>query len=353
MGGGLLSGCADGRSEPTYVCPPCAPHDTLRFEHDGECPVCGMKLTEQPDSSRVGQPHIHEGSGTFIIRGGPGHHENLITVYYHRPESFTPASPILIVVPGAGRDGWDYRDAWVDASERHGLLVLSPRYPEQSYGFEDYHMGGVVKVTNMEEVVDFVEGSHEVLLQEEQLTVEVNAKKQDWIFHDFDRLFETVASAVGSDRTGYDLFGHSAGGQILHRFVLFHPNSEAERIVAANAGFYTLPDLDADLPFGLDGTPIEAADLATSFEQNLTLLLGAEDDHSEAGGIFLRSPSADRQGSGRRQRGRYFHETGKKMADALGAEFAWRIEVVPGVGHDGGGMSEAAAQYLYGSREAE
>lgn len=348
VAGVLLAACGDGRSETTYVCPPCAPHDTLRFEHDGECPVCGMKLTEKPDSSHVGPAHIHEGSGNFMIRGGPGHQETLLPVYYHRPESFTQESPILIVVPGAGRDGWDYRDAWVEASERHGVLVLSPRYPEQAYDFGDYHMGGVAEATNIEEVADFIEGSHEVVLDEERLAFEVNAQKREWLFGDFDRLFEAVGSAVGSERTGYDVFGHSAGGQILHRFVLFQPDSKADRILAANAGFYTLPDLEADLPFGLGGTPMEEADLVASFERNLTLFLGEEDDHSEAGGIFLRSPSADAQGPGRRQRGRHFYETGKKMAEELDVEFAWRIEIVPGVGHDHEGMSEAAAKYLYG-----
>jgi pimeloyl-ACP methyl ester carboxylesterase len=346
----LLSACGEGQSEATtYVCPPCAPHDTLRFEHDGECPVCGMKLTEKPDSSHIGPGHIHEGSGNFMMRGGPGHREALIPIYYHRPESFTQESPILIVVPGAGRDGWDYRDAWVEASEQYGILVLTPRYVDEEYGFGDYHMGGVAEFTNIEEVADFIEGSHEVMLDEDELTFEVNAQRQEWLFGDFDRLFEAVTSAVDSERTSYDIFGHSAGGQILHRFVLFQPTSKAERIVAANAGFYTLPDLDADPPFGLDGAPIQKADLTASLEQDLTLLLGEEDDHSEAGGTFLRSPSADVQGPGRLQRGRHFYETGKKTAEVLGAKFAWQVEVVPDVGHDGDGMSKAAAEILYGN----
>lgn len=353
VAGLLLTACGEGRSETTYVCPPCAPHDTLRFEHDGECPVCGMKLTEKPDSSHIGPGHIHEGSGNFMMRGGPGHQETLIPVYYHQPESFTQESPILIVVPGAGRDGWDYRDSWVEASERHGILILTPRYVEEEYGFGDYHMGGVAEATNIEQVAHFIEGSHEVVLDEEELVFEVNAQKRTWLFGDFDRLFETVAAAVDSKRSTYDIFGHSAGGQILHRFVLFQPDSKADRIVAANSGFYTLPDLDADLPFGVGGTPVEKANLSASFERNLTLFLGEEDDHSEAGGIFLRSPSADAQGPGRRQRGRHFYETGKRMADELGAEFNWQIEVVPDVGHDGEGMSKAAAEILYGNGGSE
>lgn len=342
------AGYGDEDIETTYVCPPCTAHDTLAFKHDGECPVCGMKLIEKPDSSRVGDVHIHEGSGAFLVEGGPGHQEKLVTVYYHRPESFSPKSPILLVVPGAGRDAWEYRDAWVEASEEHGVLVLSPSYPESTYDFEDYHMGGVVEESNALEIIEFVEHSSQAKLDEERLVYEVNEAQREWIFHDFDRIFEMASAAVGSERTAYDAFGHSAGGQILHRLVLFHPNAKVDRIVAANSGFYTLPDLESRLPFGLKNTPVDEEDLRASFRRDLVLLLGGEDDHPEAGGTFLRSPSADEQGEGRLQRGRHFHETGKAKASELGVGFNWKVETVPGIGHEFRPMSEAAGKYLYG-----
>lgn len=344
----VASGCGEGRTETTFVCPPCAAHDTLRFEHDGECPVCGMKLTEKPDSVATDPVHLHEGSGNFTIPGGRGHPEKLITLYYHRPESFTPGSPVLIVVPGAGRNAWDYRDAWVETSERHGVLVLSPRYPEVTYPFGAYHMGGLMKGVNVAEAVEFVDGSHQARLDEEALDFEVGRRPEEWIFGELDRIFERAAAAVGSERERYDVFGHSAGGQILHRAVLFHPQMRADRIVAANAGFYTLPDLDTELPFGMAGTPADRSDLRAALGRELTLLLGEEDDGPEAGGTFLRSPSADAQGAGRLQRGRYFVEAGKAKADSLGVAFGWSVETVPGVGHDYERMSQAAAAHLYG-----
>lgn len=352
--GVLLAGCRPGDASPreretAYVCPPCAPHDTLTFEHDGACPVCGMELTEKPDTAPTADLHLHEGSGNFVMPGGPGHRKKLVTVYYHRPESFTPRSPVLIVVPGAGRDAWEYRDAWIEAAGQHGVLVLAPRYPEPAYPFGAYHMGGLMEAANVGEAARFVEGSAEVFLEEEALTYDVNRRPEEWIFEDLDRLFELAAEAVGSERLRYDVFGHSAGGQLLHRSVLFHPHLNARRIVAANSGFYTLPDPDAELPFGLKGTPVEGEDLRASLRQPLVLLLGEEDDHAEAGGTFLRSPSADRQGPGRLQRGRHFYEAGRKRAEELGAEFEWEIQVVPGVGHDHQGMSRAAARRLYGS----
>ena len=38
------------------------------------------------------------------------------------------------------------------------------------------------------------------------------------------------------------MFGHSAGGQFVHRFVQFKPNSRVNYAISANAGWYTVPD---------------------------------------------------------------------------------------------------------------
>ena len=48
-----------------------------------------------------------------------------------------------------------------------------------------------------------------------------------------------VVEDVGSREAQYDIFGHSAGGQIVHRMAIFHPDSKARRMVAANSAFYT------------------------------------------------------------------------------------------------------------------
>lgn len=331
-----------------YMCPLCSFHDPLHFHDDGECPVCGMRLIERPELSPVGQVDVHVGSGNFQLSGGPGHEEKVFTVFYHRPESFGPRSPLLVVLPGSGRDADEYRDAWIEASEEHGVLVLSPMYLEEDYGFGAYHMGGLMYDLNLERSVEYVDGSNEAILDEEAFRYRVNADPRQWIFDDFDRIFERVSAAVGSSRESYDLFGHSAGGQILHRLPLLRPGVRADRIVAANSGFYTLPDLDAELPFGLANTPVTREDLAASFRQRLVLFLGEEDDADESGGILLRSPSADRQGAHRLERGRHFHQTARRMADEQGHEFRWELHVVPGVGHDFHRMSGAAAEYLYG-----
>jgi pimeloyl-ACP methyl ester carboxylesterase len=298
------------------------------------------------DAAEAERAVIEMGAGSFAISGGPGHEDHTITVYYHKPRTFERHSPILIVVPGAGRNGDDYRDAWVDASEAHGVLILSPTYPQEHYDEAAYHMGGVLQYIELRNVRT-ERGGQVIRLNDEDLLFELNRRSDQWLFHDFDRLFHDVAIAVGSERAGYDIFGHSAGGQILHRLAIFHPRSKAERIVAANSGFYTLPRLDVPPIFGIQGTGMTDRDLLLSFRQSLVVFLGERDDESELRGMHLRTPMADLQGLGRLARGEYFYEESRKIADSLGAEFDWKLEIVPGVGHDYAAMSRAAARLLY------
>lgn len=182
------------------------------------------------------------------------------------------------MVPGAGRNAHDYRDAWIGASERHGVLVLAPRYREEEYDFGGYHMGGLMHSMNLAQSVRREAGSNRAYLDEDRLEYRVNRNPEQWIFQDFDRLFKRVAEAVGSQRERYDLFGHSAGGQMLHRLVLFQPDPHACRILAGNAGFFTLPDTSTGLPFGMRGIPPSDEDLQDALGRQLVVFVGEEDN---------------------------------------------------------------------------
>jgi poly(3-hydroxybutyrate) depolymerase len=294
-------------------------------------------------------PLIGSGSGSFPLPGGPGHEGATITVSYHKPQSFDESSPILIVISGTGRDGDEYRDSWITASEKHGVLVLAPAYPEEDYDEGAYQLAGLIE--NLELRNLNLDDPSVYRLADEDIVFDVNHDSREWLFHDFDRLFEMAVDDVGSSQAQYDIFGHSAGGQILHRMAIFHPDSKARRIVAANSAFYTLPRMDQPLIFGVANTRLTAADLERAFQEPLTLLLGELDNANETRGTTLSSPKADEQGVGRLARGRYFFSESQKIAATLGVEFRWTVETVPGVGHDFRRMAEVAARLLYESGE--
>lgn len=331
-------------SNRQYVCPPCGcAMDGQIFDSPGNCPACGMKLIPRAGALSAGLP---EGIGSFAMPGGKGREDKRITVHFYKPRKFTRRSQILIVVPGSGRNGHDYRDAWINAAEAHNVLILSPSYVEADYDFAAYQMGGVVDQLTFPTPAG---GRFDIVtLRDEDIRFELNPRSDEWLFNDFDRLFADVVAATDSQQSGYDLFGHSAGGQILHRLVLFQRQINARRIVACNSGFYTLPDFESPQPFGLNGTPVTEHDLAIAFQRELVIGLGADDSSSESGGIQLHTPRADAQGLNRLDRGRYFFETSRKRANAMSVPFNWRLQIVPSIGHDHAGMGNAFISYLYG-----
>lgn len=323
------------QKQHNYVCKPCDLQcDTLTFEKDGVCPHCNMNLIMKVDPTAINEIKIKEGSGNFLIEGGEGHKEKTIRVFYHRPRKFNRSSKVLVVLPGAGRNGDDYRDAWVRASEKHNVLVLSPKYSDKNYPqFWNYNLARMltdVKI-NAERtaMTDF--------------TISENSK--DWIFNDFDRIFESVKNKLQLDSENYDMFGHSAGGQVLHRLAIFKSSNKANRILASNAGWYTVPDINEDFPVGLknSGKTLKQID----FSKNLILFLGEKDDANETRGDLRHTLELDNQGLHRFARGTYFYETSKRIANSSAKEFNWKLEIVSNVGHDFEEMSKAAANYLY------
>ena len=295
------------------------------------------------------QPIINYGSGYFEFAGGPGHQEDTIMVYYHKPKNFSPDSKILLVIPGAGRNADDYRDSWIETSEKHSVLIISPSYAEKDYDYGAYHLGGLVKNLDLRKGVKFIKGTNKVELDEDVVEFNLNPDSSQWIYHDFNRLFDLVTKEVGSSQKTYDVFGHSAGGQILHRFALFTPNSKADRILASNAGSYTVPDYKTFFPFGIENLYLKKKNLKQSFEKHLVIFLGELDNENETGGILLRSPTVDKQGIHRLARGKYFYNKSQEMAKSIKTTFNWKLQVISGVGHNQRKMAKAAAIYLYES----
>lgn len=298
-------------------------------------------------SNANAQSTINDGSGFFEFKGGLGHHEDIIKVYYHKPKNFSPKSKILLVIPGAGRNADDYRDSWVEASEKHSVLVLSPSYPRKAYNYGGYHLGGIVKDLDESKGVAFRKGTNIVDLLEDQAVFNINPNPDQWIYHDLDRLFDTAVKALKSKQKRYDIFGHSAGGQVLHRFALFSPNSKAHRILASNSGSYTLADYNTKFPFGISNLDPKNLNLKRSFKKHLVIFLGELDNADETGGLILRSPTVDKQGTHRLSRGTYFYKKSQELAKAKHLKFNWDLQVISGVGHDQRKMAKAAADYLY------
>lgn len=160
-------------------------------------------------------------------------------------------------------------------------------------------------------------------------------------------LFDYVRVDTGNRSEGYSLYGHSAGAQFVHRFLLLVPNHRVQRAVIANAGWYTAPELAIGFPYGVRGGPVTDAGLRRALATPLTVLLG-EADTDPNDPDLRHTAGADRQGPHRLARGRFFYAAGLNTARALATPFGWSLQTVPGVAHSNGGMRPAAAHLLLG-----
>jgi pimeloyl-ACP methyl ester carboxylesterase len=336
---GILPAYGDALQPQTqYVCPPCYHvddiFDTEVHHKGGKCSVCGMQLIALDTAPDCGAPAMRQGSGNFCFTTARG---DQLSVFYHTPKSLQADSPVLVVLPGAGRNAWAYRDAWVTLSEQYGVVIVSPYYAEHRYpGFWSYNLAGMIKDVKINAEKTAMKSFNRV------------TEESQWLFTDFDALFDVTVSALGLQTKTYDMFGHSAGGQIIHRYAMFHTANKANRMVAANAGWYTTPDFSIAFPYGLNNSGLTQGAMPAALGRNLVLLLGELDNARETRGHLVRNAQVDGQGTNRFDRGQYFMRGAAALAGQLNTALQWRIKQVPGVGHDYRKMGQSAAAYLYG-----
>ena len=145
---------------------------------------------------------------------------------------------------------------------------------------------------------------------------------------------------------------HSAGGQFVHRMLSFGFRDRVAVAISANAGTYAMPDLATPWPFGLGETSVDDHSLRGLLGFPLTVMAGTEDVKT-TGEFFPKGPRSMRQGANRYERAHNYVRAGHAAAAALRTICAWRVIDVPGVGHDGNGMSAAAAPIVLAAMYGE
>ena len=157
------------------------------------------------------------------------------------------------------------------------------------------------------------------------------------------RLFAALREQGLTRRQRYGLFGHSAGGQFVHRMLSFGFRDRVAVAVSANAGTYAMPDLEIAWPFGLGETETRSATRCVRcWNFPITVMTGTHDTKT-TGRFFPKGPRSMRQGATRHERAHNYVRAGHAAAEALGTRCAWTVIDVPDVGHDGERMSVAAA----------
>jgi len=270
---------------------------------------------------------ISAGAGKFRFEDEEHYTGKHLTVWYHCPHKFGPNSPVIVALHGLDRAAEHFRDCWREHAERLDALVVVPEFDDESFpGGGAYNYGNVMAPENQTGIVN---------------------DRRYWTYPIIDRLFERIRGLTGSSRSTFILFGHSAGGQFVHRYLAITGGTSVELAVAANCGWYMAPDLEQEFPVGLGGLELREDAPAAFFGCPLVLLLGDADIDEQASDL-PRSPAALAQGPNRLVRGRRYFELCREKAKALGVAFRWRLVIAPDVGHVDDEIAVPAAQIIAG-----
>jgi hypothetical protein len=236
-----------------------------------------------------------------------------------RPRHCTPATPIVFVHHGVNRNGADYRDYWLPLVDEADVLAIVPEFPGEHFPRSPWYNFG-------------------------NLADEAGRPKPraQWTYGIPGRVFAALRAQGVTQRAGYAMFGHSAGGQFVHRLISLGFRAHVVAAVTANAGTYAMPDPAVDFPFGLGNTD---ADLPALLRFRLTVMAGTLDIDATSE-HFPKDEIAMRQGATRYARAHRYIEVAREQASRLGLHCAWTIVDVAGVDHDGKRMSAAAAPIL-------
>ncbi len=271
----------------------------------------------------AGQEQLQRGEGMFSFQNPVASGIKPVDVYYYIPEDGEVTDcPIIFVLQGNDRDYTYLLDAWgKEAKERH-FMVFIPQCPMCDFPLHLYQEVGVMNK------------AHTKLTDYDKTTASM-----------VDRLFEYVKAHTSTKRNDYELYGHSAGGQFVQRFMLTHDSPYVSRAVIGSPGWYTFPDSTLDYPYGIKNIPyIDSVALKRCLAKDIVVQTAELDTVRE---WFLRkTPEADAQGLNRLERGKRFYDYCRQMAVTHNWAFRWREVTVPKVAHESVPMGMAALDML-------
>jgi len=265
-------------------------------------------------------PNAIASRGSFIFPNAQVDPNRPIRVWYFKPKTLLVTSPLLFVMHGNSRTARGYRNAWIPFANQYNFLLAAPEFSREHYPATwQYNLRSMFMV-----------------------------EESKWTFSMIEPLFDFVKKMTGNKSKRYYIYGHSAGGQFVHRLLFFKPDLRIREAIAANAGWYTRPDLKVRFPYGLKDSGMTQERLKQALGKKLTILLG-EDDTNEHHRGLRKTSGAMAQGKHRLERGITFYKTAKAIATEIGAQFRWELEKVPGVGHSNRNLAPWAADVLFGS----
>ena len=248
-----------------------------------------------------------------------------IDIYYYIPDGNIEEMPVQIVMHGVNRNADGYRDNWITYAKQYGFIVLVPHFTAEMFPEIDYQQGAVLDTNG-----------------------NINSKEKV-TYNLVGKVFNFFLEKSTSKATSCNIYGHSAGSQFVHRFMLYSETPFINKAVAANAGWYTFPIETIAFPYGAGETMSKMQlNKAEYYKKNMIVLLGDADTLRTSN--LRQTPEADAQGLNRLDRGNTFFNYCKNDAEQSNMEFNWSLQYVKDAKHSDKLMAPAAAEILYGNK---
>ncbi len=211
--------------------------------------------------TNVGTSLLPAGKSQFEFVDKKGDATRPVTVWMYVPAGCDRNCPLQFVMHGVQRNAETYLDHWIPfaggvnpggkPAGEGKFIVIAPEFKRQYFpNDDDYSLG--------------------------RSTVEADPEK--WAFAVPEHLFDELVSRYGLKAKSYRLFGHSAGGQFVHRLHLFYPQHRANPIIAANPGWYTQlewgnTDTKFRFPYNTTGSRVDPARARAALSRPFILML--------------------------------------------------------------------------------
>jgi len=242
-----------------------------------------------------------------------------VEIFYVTPEKINKDTKVIFVIHGNSRNAEDYLSAWIPHVINKNVIVAAPQFRK----------------------IDF---RYFFLLEMAESSGKVNSNKNEYINNSISLFFNYLKSKFSLSTETYRMFGHSAGAQFTHRYMLLSIDNRISNTVIANAGWYTFIT-DDEFPYGINNSPINISNeqIKWFMSQKVNLLIGSDDIGFRS---VNSSKGANLQGSTRVDRAANYFDSLIMSAENRGYALRWNYRVLDRVDHDYIKVTPYAAQIL-------
>jgi pimeloyl-ACP methyl ester carboxylesterase len=242
-----------------------------------------------------------------------------VEIFYITPEKINKDTKVIFVIHGNSRNAEDYLSAWIPHVINKNVIVAAPQFRK----------------------IDF---RYFFLLEMAESSGKVNSDKDEYINNSISLFFNYLKSKFSLSTETYSMFGHSAGAQFTHRYMLLSMDNRISNTVIANAGWYTFIT-DDEFPYGINNSPINISNeqIKWFMSKKANLLIGSDDIGFKS---VNSSKGAKLQGLTRVDRATNYFDSLIMNAESRGYALRWNYRVLDRVDHDFKKVTPYAAQIL-------